>query len=72
MVNLKSSIQRFYGRHHELFNRYGTSVSSLLTDIFCFIAANRYLHRTNIVATCQHYDEKIAQPFGTRNGLLST
>lgn len=31
---LKSSLQKFYGRHHELVDRYGVSVSTMRTDIF--------------------------------------
>jgi len=32
--NLKSSIRTFYGRHHDLVDRYGISVSQMTTDIF--------------------------------------
>ena len=36
LVKLKSSLRKFYGRHHddELVNRYGTSVSQMITDMF--------------------------------------
>ena len=31
---LKSSLQKFFGRHHELVDRYETSVSQMRTDLF--------------------------------------
>ena len=34
LVKLKSSFRKFYGRHHELVNRYGISVSQMTTDRF--------------------------------------
>ena len=34
LVNLKSSLRKFYGRHHDLVDRYGISVSQMTTDIF--------------------------------------
>ena len=34
LVKLKSSLQKFYGRHHDLVDRYGISVSQMTTDIF--------------------------------------
>ena len=34
LVKLKSSLRPFYGRHHDLVNRYGVSVSQMTTDIF--------------------------------------
>ena len=34
LVKLKSSFQKFYGRHHDLVDRYGISVSQLTTDMF--------------------------------------
>ena len=33
-VKLKSSLRKFYGRHHDLVDRYGISVSQLTTDMF--------------------------------------
>ena len=33
-VKLKSSLRKFYGRHHELVDRYGISVSQMTTDMF--------------------------------------
>ena len=33
LVNLKSSLRKFYGHHHDLVNRYGTSVSQMTTDM---------------------------------------
>jgi hypothetical protein len=33
-VKLKSSLRKFYGRHHELVDRYGISVSQMITDMF--------------------------------------
>ena len=34
MVKLKSSLRKFYGRHHELVDRYGITVSQMITDLF--------------------------------------
>jgi hypothetical protein len=34
VVNLKSSLRKFYGRHHDLVDRYGISVSQMTTDMF--------------------------------------
>ena len=34
MVKLKSSLRKFYGRHHDLVGRYGISVSQMITDMF--------------------------------------
>ena len=34
LVKLKSSLRTFYGRHHDLVNRFGISVSQLTTDMF--------------------------------------
>jgi hypothetical protein len=34
LVKLKSSLRKFYGRHHDLDNCYGTSVSQMTTDMF--------------------------------------
>ena len=34
MVKLKSSLRKFYGRHHDLVDRYGKSVSQIIIDIF--------------------------------------
>jgi hypothetical protein len=31
---LKSSLRQFYGRHHDLVDRYGISVSQMTTDMF--------------------------------------
>ena len=36
VVTFKSPFQKFYSRHHDLVNRYGTSVSQMTTDIFLF------------------------------------
>ena len=33
LVKLKSSLQKFYGRHHDLVDRYGISVSQMTTDM---------------------------------------
>ena len=33
-VKLKSSLRKCYGRHHDLVDRYGISVSQMTTDIF--------------------------------------
>ena len=34
LVKLKRSLQIFYGRHHDLVDRYGISVSQITTDMF--------------------------------------
>jgi hypothetical protein len=34
LVMLKSSLRKFYGRHHDLVDRYGISVSQMTTDTF--------------------------------------
>jgi hypothetical protein len=34
LAKLKSSLRKFYGRHHDLVNRYGTSVSQMTTAMF--------------------------------------
>ena len=34
MVKLQSSLRKFYGRHHDLVDRYGISVTQMTTDLF--------------------------------------
>ena len=34
MVKLKLSIRKFYGRHHELVDRYGITVSQMISNMF--------------------------------------
>jgi hypothetical protein len=34
LAKLKSSLGKFYGRHHDLVDRYGISVSQMTTDMF--------------------------------------
>jgi hypothetical protein len=34
MVKLKSWLRKYYGRHHDVVNRYGMSVSEITTDMF--------------------------------------
>jgi len=34
LVKLKSSLREFYGRHHDLDDRYKISVSQMTTDMF--------------------------------------
>jgi hypothetical protein len=34
LVKLKSSLRRFYGRHHDLVDLYGIAVSQMATDMF--------------------------------------
>jgi hypothetical protein len=34
LVMLKSSLRKFYGRHHDLVDRYGIYVSQMTTDMF--------------------------------------
>jgi len=33
MAKLKSSLRKFYGRHHELVDHYGMSVLKMTTDV---------------------------------------
>jgi len=33
-VKLKSSLRKFYGRHHDMVDRYGISVSQMTTDMY--------------------------------------
>ena len=35
VVKLRSSLRKFYGRHHDVANRYRVSVSQMITDMFC-------------------------------------
>ena len=34
LVKLKSSLRKYYGRHHDLVDRYGIYVSLMITDMF--------------------------------------
>ena len=34
LFKLKSSLRKFYGRHHDLFDHYGISLSQMTTDMF--------------------------------------
>ena len=34
VVKLKSSLRKLYGRHHDLVDRYGISMSEMTTDMF--------------------------------------
>jgi hypothetical protein len=34
LIKLKSSLRMFYGRHHDLVDCYGISVSQMITDMF--------------------------------------
>jgi len=34
LAMLKSSLPKFYGRHHDLVDRYGITMSQMITDIF--------------------------------------
>ena len=34
LFKLKSSLRKFYGRHHDLVDRYGISVSQMTSDMF--------------------------------------
>jgi hypothetical protein len=34
MVKLKLSLRKFYGRHHDLVDHYGISVSQMTSDMF--------------------------------------
>ena len=37
MTKLKSSLCKFYGRHHELVDRYGITVSQMISDMFLYV-----------------------------------
>ena len=39
LVKLKSSLRKFYDRHHDLVDRYGISVSQMTTDMFHFVVS---------------------------------
>jgi hypothetical protein len=39
---LKSSLHKFYGRHHELFDRYEISISQMTMDMFPFYVDVKY------------------------------
>jgi len=41
LVKLKSSLWKFYGRHHDLANRYGASVSQMTMDV-CSICRKHF------------------------------
>ena len=43
LVKLKSSLRKFYGRHHNLVDRYGISVSQMTTDIYVPLVVNTSL-----------------------------
>jgi hypothetical protein len=49
LVKLKSSLRNFYGRHHDLVDRYGISVSKMTTDMF---------HIRKAKKNRQHNDQK--------------
>ena len=55
-VKLKSSLRKFYGRHHDLVIRYVISVSQMLTDIFHNPVCSSFMthHRVcnNRITTC--------------------
>jgi len=36
VVKFKSSLRKIYGRHQDLVNSYGISVSQMITDMFSF------------------------------------
>jgi len=37
MSELTSTLRLFYGRHHNLINRYGISMSQMTTDMFHYL-----------------------------------
>ena len=43
LVRLKSSLGKFYGRHHDLVDRYGISVSQMTTDMFHFPVLSSFM-----------------------------
>ena len=47
LFKLKSSLRKFYGHHHDLVNRYGTSVSQMTTDMLHFpvLSSSMTYHR---------------------------
>ncbi len=34
VIRLRSSLQKFYGRHHELVDKYGVTISNMRNDLF--------------------------------------
>jgi hypothetical protein len=46
LVKLKSSLRQFYGRHHDLVDRYGISVSQIIWEIYTpyAVAVGMLLH----------------------------
>jgi len=42
LVKLKSSLRKFYGRHHDLIDRYGISVSQVTKDMFHLSLTSRF------------------------------
>ena len=59
MVKLKSSLRKFYGRHHELVDRYGITVSQMISDMFItsFIIPFPFMnvtYRIRLYRICYH------------------
>ena len=48
---LKSSLRKYYGRHHDLVNRYGISVSQMTTDMFPFVVITIWSFPHSLVIT---------------------
>ena len=61
LITLKSSLQKFYGRHHELVDRYGVSICTIKTDLFnvsVFLSSFVYLGLDFLWATSRVFLEK--------------
>jgi hypothetical protein len=56
LVKLKSSLRKFYGRHHDLIDRYGISVSQMTKHMFhisSFVSSHRvcnYIYTTGVTS----------------------
>jgi hypothetical protein len=53
LVKLKSSLRKFYGRHHDLVDHYGISLSQMTTDMFHLSVLSSFMtfHRVCITTT---------------------
>jgi hypothetical protein len=49
LVKLKSSLQKCYGRHHDLVDRYGISVSQMTTDMFHLSYTSQFFPHSRLI-----------------------
>ena len=52
LVKLKSSLRKFYDRHHDLVDRYGISVSQMTTDMFQLSLSGVHFTRSLVLCVC--------------------